>query len=84
MIICRNAAAQFNSGSVNANIYLTNLRSGGTIGIAWVGAVCASTRYRTSINTYFYGSDTQNGYVRFLNFQRCLNVQVDFLLVGGS
>ena len=43
---------------------MTARTSGGTIGIAWLRAVCASNfRFRTNVNTYFYRTDIQNGYV---------------------
>ena len=60
----REVAARYNQGNVNTNIYMTNRRNGGTIGTAYLGSVCDSNiRYRTNINTYFYLTGVQNGYV---------------------
>ena len=53
-----------NRRDVNTNTYLTTLSDGGVIGVAYLRAVCnGNTNFRSNINTMFYNTDSQNGYV---------------------
>lgn len=45
--------------SINANVFLSfDNNTAGTVGIAWVGTVCADKIYRTSINQWFVSDST--------------------------
>ena len=49
---------------MNTNTYLTTLSDGGVIGVAYLRAVCnGNPNFRSNINTMFYNTDTQNGFV---------------------
>lgn len=55
---------RYNLRSAHSTIYLTNLRNGRTIGIAWLRAVCnRNANYRSNINTFYYRTNSQNGYI---------------------